>query len=315
MALHETTAAPAHHGEEMARTVLQESDILLSLVNAILDQARIESGKMEIVCVPTDLYEVLETVTQTVAVQAKRKGIALQVERPPEMPRFVRADRLRLCQVLLNLLNNSVKYTERGGVTLRVVLEGLESDQVRLRFEVVDTGCGIPDGKKHLIFQRFAQVDAEASRKHGGAGLGLSLARGLVELMGGNIGFGSQVGMGSKFWFVLPFLLSSESSSTSDSTSCSPESGRTVGPCQSGPILLVEDYLPNQQVAKLHLESVGYEVDIADDGTAALRCCEKRRYGLILMDIQMPQMDDVYLTKPIAPQKLREALAEINLDG
>jgi len=283
----------------MAQTIVHESDILLSLVNAILDQARIESGKMEIVCTTTDLKELLTTVTQTVELQAQRKGLAIRVENSAEVPRFVLSDQLRVCQVLLNLMNNSVKFTQEGSVLLRVTVASCELNKVWVRFEVTDTGTGIPDEKKQIIFQRFAQVDAAATRKYSGAGLGLSIAHGLVELMGGTIGFESQTGKGSTFWFVLPFSVCEKAEDTRALSSTSAEWRFTRSGCSSYPILLVEDYVPNQEVARMHLESAGYAVEIVGDGVAALKRCEAKEFSLVLMDIQMPRMDGFEATRQL----------------
>jgi PAS domain S-box-containing protein len=282
---------------KMARSVLQESDILLSIVNAVLDQARIESGKVEIVRTATDLMELLDTVVQTVEIQAKKKGISVRVEHSDDVPHFVLSDRLRVCQVLMNLMNNSVKFTERGSVLLRVGVERRELERVWVRFEVTDSGSGIPKEKRHLIFQRFAQVDAGATRKHGGAGLGLSIAHGLVDLMGGTIGFESQIGTGSTFWFVLPFSVCEKTANLLSLKDTNPDWKITWPNCPSCPILLVEDYVPNQEVARMHLEGAGYKVDIAGDGVVALQHCETKEYSLILMDIQMPEMDGFEATR------------------
>jgi PAS domain S-box-containing protein len=284
---------------KMSRSILKESDILLSIVNAVLDQARIESGKIEIANTSMDLMELLYTVVQTVEIQAQKKGISVRVEHSEDVPHFVLSDRLRLCQVLLNLMNNSVKFTERGSVLLRVSIERRELEKVWIRFEVIDTGSGIPDDKRHLIFQRFAQVDAGATRKHGGAGLGLSIAHGLVELMSGNIGFESQVGTGSTFWFVLPFSVCEKATNLQALKETNPDWKMTWPHCPSCPILLVEDYVPNQEVARMHLEGAGYKVDIAGDGVAALQRCETTEYSLILMDIQMPVMDGFEATRQL----------------
>jgi PAS domain S-box-containing protein len=283
----------------MARSVLKESDILLSLVNAVLDQARIESGKIEIANTASDLMELLDTAAQAVEIQAQKKGISVRVEHSEDVPHFVLLDRLRLCQVLMNLMNNSVKFTERGSVLLRVSVERRESDKSWVRFEVIDTGSGIPNNKRHLIFQRFAQVDAGASRKHGGAGLGLSIAHGLVELMGGIIGFDSEVGTGSTFWFVLPLSICEKPNNLQALKETNADWKVTLPNCPSYPILLVEDYEPNQEVARMHLEGAGYKVDIAGDGTDALRRCETTEYSLILMDIQMPVMDGLEATRQL----------------
>ena len=278
----------------LANTVIHESDILLSLVNAILDQARIESGKMEIEYVFTDMDDLLGTVLKSVETQAKKKGLDLKLEKSADVPRYLCADRLRICQILLNLMNNSVKFTEQGGVTLSMREERREADNIWVRFEVCDTGPGIPDHKKSLIFERFAQIDLAATRKYGGAGLGLSLARGFVELMGGAIGFDSREGVGSTFWFVIPLQICGELEKAPAGVSAQRESE----PLSVGrSILLVEDYIVNQEVARMHLEAAGYKVDIVADGVAALKACESKEYKLILMDIQMPEMDGFETTR------------------
>ena len=276
----------------MAHTVLHESDILLSLVNELLDQARIESGRMDIESAATDMHDLVETVVKTIQMHAEKKGLQLEWEVAPEIPRFLMADRLRVCQVLLNLLNNSVKFTQQGVLALRLRVAGRDEGRLWIRFEVTDTGAGIPEDKRHLIFQRFAQVDAAASRKYGGTGLGLSVSKGLVDLMGGRIGFDSTVGVGSTFWFVLPLSMCGE-----PPASAHPETAPEKKPCDSYPVLLVEDYPPNQEVARVHLESAGYRVEVAANGIEAVRACESREFRLILMDVQMPEMDGFEATR------------------
>jgi len=199
----------------------------------------------------------------------------------------------------MNLMNNSVKFTERGSVLLRVSVDRRELEKTWVRFEVIDTGSGIPNNKRQLIFQRFAQIDAGATRKHGGAGLGLSIAHGLVELMGGIIGFDSEVGTGSTFWFVLPLSVCEKQANLQALKETNADWKVTCPNCPNCPILLVEDYVPNQEVARMHLEGAGYKVDIAGDGVAALQRCETTEYSLILMDIQMPVMDGFEATRQL----------------
>ncbi len=286
----------------MAKTVLHESEILLSLVNELLDQARIESGRMEIECVRFDINELIDTVSKTVGVQAQKKGLEVLVDASADAPRFLFGDPLRICQVLLNLMNNSMKFTQHGSITLRTRIERTQPELTWVRFEVIDTGRGIPGNKRHLIFERFAQVDAEATRKYGGTGLGLSVSRGLVELMGGTIGFTSLEGTGSTFWFVLPFPINVESGEKRISEAVSIDTTIATQRCSRSPhcpILLVEDYPPNQEVARSHLAAEGYTVEIVGNGIAALDHCGQKEYSLILMDIQMPEMDGFEATKKL----------------
>jgi PAS domain S-box-containing protein len=321
----------------MARTSLHESEILLSLVNELLDQARIESGKMEIECAEFETNDLIETVSQTVGVLAKRKGLNIRVEASADVPLFLFGDHLRISQVLLNLMNNAMKFTQQGVITLRIVIERRELQKTWVRFSVVDTGMGIPDDKKRLIFERFAQVDAAATRKYGGTGLGLSVSRGLVELMGGTIGFESVEARGSTFWFVLPFPVKDRQREKSLPCVAGPPTAAkecaSASTFPAAPILLVEDYPPNQEVVRRHLEAEGYIVEIVDNGKSALERCEGKKYSLILMDIQMPEMDGFEATRLLrlksgwtrqvmiigltanADEKTRKDCTEAGMDG
>ncbi len=281
----------------MTRTLLHESEILLSLVNELLDQARIESGKMEIERSEFDVAELIDTVSKTVGVLAKNKGIEINIDTARDVPRHLVGDGLRISQVLLNLMNNSMKFTERGSVSLRTNVEKSVENALWIRFEVIDTGMGIPEDKRHLIFERFAQIDAAATRKFGGTGIGLSVSRGLVELMDGTIGFESRPGKGCTFWFVVPFTLPDGLHEIT-----APPDRLRLKACPDCPILLVEDYAPNQEIARMHLQSAGYKVAVAADGIAALRSCETGEYSLICMDVQMPGMDGCEATRRLRAQ-------------
>jgi PAS domain S-box-containing protein len=275
----------------MAKTVLNEADILLALVNDVLDQGKLEEGKLAIFYAPVDLKQVMSDVLKTVTIPAHEKGIELRLELGPGVPLFLFADRLRICQVLLNLLNNAVKFTDEGSVVLSAQLVQENGDEVRIRFSVIDTGMGIPEEKQHLIFERFAQVDGAATRKHGGAGLGTSIAKALVELMGGTLGFISQQGMGTTFWCELPFTTCSAEDMGMAEAASEMNEALPPTPKVTGPILVVEDYEINQDVVRAHLDNGGYQSEFASDGFMAVKACELREYKLILMDIQMPGID------------------------
>ena len=281
----------------MARTVLHESDILLTLVNDVLDQAKIESGKMTLESQVVDMKDLLAGMLKTMSMAANKKGLLVALESSGDIPRFILADRLRLCQILWNLFNNAVKFTVEGSVTLRTELVDRRLDEVQIKFLIKDTGVGIPDEKKHLIFERFAQVDGASTRKYGGAGLGTSIAKGLVELMGGRIGFDSKLDEGTTFWFVLPLKVCDAAY-----VSQQPSFEERVGAQTSGvrgPILVVEDYPVNQDVVRMHMETGGYEGDFVSDGFAAVKACALKEYKIILMDIQMPDMDGYETTRQI----------------
>lgn len=273
----------------MARTVLNESDILLTLVNDILDQAKIEAGKMTLENRVVDIRDLFSGMIKTMSMAANKKGLMVALESSGDVPRFVYTDRLRLCQIIWNFFNNSVKFTTEGSVTLRAELLDRRLDMARVKFSIRDTGVGIADDKKHLIFERFAQIDGTATRVHGGAGLGTSIAKGLVELMGGEAGFESKLGEGSTFWFILPLKVCDAADVPQEKPQ--EHAGAIPSAGIKGPILVVEDYPVNQDVVRMHMGNGGYEGDFVADGAMALEACKLKEYKLILMDIQMPGMD------------------------
>ncbi len=283
----------------MAKTVLNEADILLALVNDVLDQGKLEEGKLAVFYAPVDLKQLMADVIKTVTIKANEKGVELRLEIGPDVPVFLLADRLRMCQVLLNLLNNAVKFTDEGSVVLKAQQVDRVDDDVRIRFSVVDTGMGIPEEKQHLIFERFAQVDGAATRKHGGAGLGTSIAKNLVELMGGTLGFVSQLGVGTTFWCEVPFMTCSAEDLGVTEMDEEKNDAAPLPPKVAGPILVVEDYEINRDVVRAHLDNGGYQSEFAADGFVAVKACELKEYKLILMDIQMPGMDGYETTRRI----------------
>ena len=180
-------------------------DNLLNLINDILDLSKVEASQLELERTGFSLNDLLEKVTEMVAVRAHEKGLALVCEIAPDVPTDLVGDPTRLRQVLLNLLGNAIKFTESGEVSLRVTLEGDSSVPAALRFTVSDTGIGIPSEKLGRVFERFTQADSSTTRRYGGSGLGLTISKRLVELMGGRIWVESEVGKGSVFSFAVPF--------------------------------------------------------------------------------------------------------------
>lgn len=283
-----------------AQAILQESEHLLALINDVLDDAKTEVGKLELERRPLDIQYLLDSVERTVRVQAEGKGLEFSLQLDPAVPRYVVGDVVRLRQILLNLLGNAVKFTERGSVTLRAEMLGMENNRARLRFWVIDTGIGIPKDKQSLVFQSFTQVCGSTTRRYGGTGLGTSIAQKLVHLMEGEIGFESEPHQGTTFWFTVPLEVCTETPAP-DTLAIVPETPpRVPGPAsRSARVLVAEDYPINQEITRLHLEGAGHRVVIVTNGMEAVRACQQQQFDLILMDLHMPEMDGYEATREI----------------
>ncbi len=293
-----------------ARMIAASSDILLALINDILDFSKIEAGKMDLETRAFDLTEVIETVIKILGLKADEKGLELSYRIDDDVHLHLGGDPTRLRQILLNLVNNAVKFTEKGKIEIRVRGEGygvrgegkpLTSNLVPLTFEVSDTGIGIPEDRLDRLFKAFSQADSSITRKYGGTGLGLSISKKLAEMMGGEIGVESEEGVGSTFRFTAVFEKRSEvrgqrSEAEKPRTSNPEPRTSNLPPAR---ILLVEDNLFNQQVALALLEKYGLSADIADNGKKAVRILETSLYDLVLMDIEMPEMSGVEVTEII----------------
>ena len=239
------------------------------------------------------MNDLLEKVTEMVAVRAHEKGLVLVCEIAPNVPTDLVGDPTRLRQVLLNLLGNAIKFTESGEVGLRVAPDAESSVPGVLRFTISDTGIGIPDEKLGAVFERFTQADSSTTRRYGGSGLGLTISKRLVELMGGRIWVESGVGKGSVFSFAVPLEIW---------TGAARQAAEPVG---AGPepllptlhILLVEDSADNRTITVAYLQDTPYRIDIAENGAIACEKFAAGDYDLVLMDRQMPVMDGLTATR------------------
>jgi len=271
---------------EHTSTILYEAEILQNLINEVLDLAKVESGKLSLEIHPFDLESVLASVEKSLCVRALEKGISLHFQLEGETHCNLEGDAVRLRQILMNLVGNAIKFTDTGSVDVSV--RGLASSGgiSRTRFEIADTGIGIPPDKHRLVFESFTQLDGSNTRKYRGSGLGTTISKALVELMGGEIGLSSEPGRGSLFWFEVPFRLHAER----DSSSAGETGNENDADCV-GKILVAEDYELNREIVITHLRKAGYCVDYAINGREALSRFLSEQYDLILMDLQMPEMD------------------------
>ncbi len=266
---------------------------LLTVVNDVLDFSKIEAGQIEIEHQPFAPAGLLDNAISIVRSTADKKGLGLRLDVDPGLPPLLVGDQDRLGQVLLNLLNNAVKFTPEGTVTLSARVEARTAAACSVRFAVTDTGIGIPAKRMERLFQRFSQVDASIRREYGGTGLGLAICKRLVELMGGEIGVDSQEGGGSTFWFKVSLLIAEERRR---------DRQRIVArapPAVAARVLLVEDNEINQEIARTVLEAAGHRVDVVADGAAAVMAVQTASYDVVLMDVQMPVMDGLTAARHI----------------
>src|SRR5471032_1992493 len=270
-------------------------DNLLNLINDILDLSKVEASQLELERTGFSLSELLEKVTEMVAVRANEKGLTLVFEIVPGTPTDLVGDPTRLCQVLLNLVGNAIKFTESGTVSLRVTRDESSSVPTALRFTVSDTGIGIPGEKLDRGFERFTQADSSTTRRFGGSGLGLTVSKRLVELMGGNIGAESELGKGSVFSFAVPFEIWTDATRRT----VVPVGADAELPLRALRILLVEDSPDNRTITVAYVEDTPYQIDIAENGAIACQMFKAGRYDLVLMDRQMPVMDGLTATRAI----------------
>ena len=270
-------------------------DNLLNLINDILDLSKVEASQLELERTGFSVKDHLEKVTEMVAGRAREKGLALVCEIAPNVPADLVGDPTRLRQVLINLLGNAIKFTESGEVALRVAPDAGSSVPTALRFTVSDTGIGIPSEKLGQVFEPFTQANSSTTRRFGGSGLGLTISKRLVELMGGRIWAESTVGKGSVFAFAVPF----ESWAAADRPTAAPAGTGFNAPLPALRILLAEDSPDNCTITVAYLQDTPYRVEIAENGTIACEKFTAGQYDLVLMDRQMPVMDGLTATRTI----------------
>jgi signal transduction histidine kinase/CheY-like chemotaxis protein len=288
---------------EFAETIQRSGDALLGIINDVLDFSKIEAGRVTVERVDFDLHAMCVDVEALLQPAIAEHGLTLTVDYGAEVPHFVKGDPARTRQVLLNLASNAVKFTERGGVHIKVS----PSDAARIRIDVTDTGIGITSEQLPSLFRQFTQADSSTTRRYGGTGLGLAISKSLVELMGGEIGAVSEPGKGSTFWFVLPlaavtqpFTDTASTAAMSKPAAADPAPTTAVVTAQvRSRLLLVEDNIVNQRIAVHMLAKLGCDIDIAQHGREAVERLSRIDYDLVFMDCQMPEMDGYEATRVI----------------
>jgi signal transduction histidine kinase/CheY-like chemotaxis protein len=267
---------------------------LLSIINDILDLSKLDAGKFIIEQVPFSIPELVHSVEVMFSAKAKKKNLELSCRVDPAIAKVVSGDPMRLTQILMNLIGNAIKFTEKGGVYVDCSVEKEDEEQVIVLFSVRDTGIGIPKEKLSSIFDRFTQADTDITRKYGGTGLGLAITKELVELQGGKIFLESNPEQGAEFFFSIPYTKAHGQTpvqTNPDRQSLQFDSSKKI--------LIVEDNLMNQKLAAIILQNNGFETVIAENGSKAIDILKEETFDLVLMDIQMPVMDGYQATQRI----------------
>jgi PAS domain S-box-containing protein len=291
--------------QEFAESIKSSADALLALINDILDLSKMEAGKLRLDRVPFQLGATLAEIASLFALEARMKGLAFLSNFPPDLPRVVVGDPGRLRQVLRNLLGNALKFTDRGEIGIHAELLNEATNVIQFRFTVHDTGIGMTTDQQHRLFESFTQGDGSSTRRHGGTGVGLAISKQLVELLGGEIGVASEPGHGSRFWFTASFGKAAPGEiQTPPKPAALPKPPvRSIAPAPRPAvqkpvavashlrILLAEDNEINQRITLRLLEKLGVPADAVVNGREAVQALEKRKYDLVLMDCQMPDMD------------------------
>jgi signal transduction histidine kinase/CheY-like chemotaxis protein len=280
--------------QELVDVIKTSGEMLLDVINNVLDLSRLDEGKLNLVIVPTDLHRAIESCSDPLAMLAQQKGLALDLCIAPSVPRFAYTDAARIRQLIMNVCGNAIKFTVEGVVSINASYV-----DNRLALSIKDTGVGIPQASLEEIFQPFAQVESSADRRFGGSGLGLSIVKRLVVLLGGDIDVESELGVGTEFKLALPMEPVSESEFQANKGLATQLPLLKRFPSQGATILVTDDNAVNRQIARQLLTKLGHKVLEARDGSEAIETIRRGNIDLVLMDVQMPVMDGLCATKKI----------------
>lgn len=283
--------------KEFADLIYSSSDNLLMILNDILDLSKIEAGMVSVEEVPFDPVIMANELVKLYSPAASKKGLALSAEIKSKLPAVLKGDLAKIQQVLRNLLGNSLKFTEKGGVYIEVETKETDGAQ-NIYFYVRDTGIGISQDRQEKIFEKFTQADETTTRKFGGTGLGLTICRSFAEMMGGKVGVESEIGKGSRFWLCLPMVIAEEGEEPVNILTR--HKNLSSGEQINARILVADDHPINRIYAMKVLQKLGFEkIDMVENGAQAVEAIEKEKYSIVLMDCQMPVMDGYQATKEI----------------
>lgn len=292
--------------QDNLKVAKEATDNLLGLINDILDLSRVEAGKMNLETIEFNLQDILKSVVKGLSVLADKKNIQLDYHIASDVPEIIKGDPVRLRQVLVNIINNAIKFTPEGSVTTSVQVSSKDEKECQLCFAVIDTGIGIPKDKQGLIFEAFTQVDVSTVRNYGGTGLGLTISKHLVQLMNGRIWVESEEGKGSIFNFTASFKLSPKDPQAFKELikQIDPSSRQiTSQDIKHLSILLAEDNIVNQKIAVKMLEKYGWDVCAVGNGQEVLDIIKKNSFDVVLMDVQMPALDGLETTRRIREEE------------
>ena len=282
---------------KLIKTARRSGKALLAIINDILDFSKLEAGKLDLEIGPFHTDILLDSVSSLVRHQVESKGLKIEFSVAEEVPDVLEGDQGRIRQVLLNLVWNAIKFTEVGGVDVCITHEGETDPNHTIRFEVRDTGIGVPDDHTDELFTEFSTIDASYARKFGGTGLGLSICKALTQSMGGEIGYYKNKNVGSVFWFELPLKLGDPAEIFDEATNA--DAAKHLKGLDSVRVLLAEDNVTNQLVVGNMLERLGCAVDTVSNGLEAVERISSLNYDVILMDVSMPEMDGITATQKI----------------
>jgi CheY-like chemotaxis protein len=316
--------------KDFTNTIHQSANNLLNLINDILDFSKIEAGQIDFETIDFNINKTIEEIIELFKYKIQQNNLVFHSNIAKELPQWVKGDPHRIKQVLINLMNNAIKFTKQGSVTLNVYPIKMTNSFSRIKFDIIDTGIGISSDGIKKLFKSFSQIDSSTTRLYGGTGLGLAISKNIVGMLNGDIGVESLEGKGSTFWFWIDFDKSfqkdiieirdhshqqidkkpmaeeekktdkiSSETKKSDIKTLAAKDAKLESSENCLKVLLAEDNQINQKVAKMHLEKLGHQVETADNGKIALDMFTKNQYDMIFMDVQMPEMDGIESTKRI----------------